>query len=81
MEKLQPGSIGKYNEKPGHHFKAMENVSKYLKAITDFGVPELDIFKSDDLLDKRNIPQVTNSLVAVGRSVSLFLLSIYGYIN
>lgn len=74
MEKIQPGSIGKINQAPSggelSHFKKVENISKFLEAILKYGVPEGDIFKADDLVDHRNIPQVTNTICALGRTVS-----------
>lgn len=75
MEKIQPGSIGKINQPTGNneltHFKMVENISKFLNAISAYGVPELDIFKADDLVDHRNIPAVTSAIVALGRTVSV----------
>lgn len=74
MEKIQPGSIGKINQATGgndlSHFKMVENISKFLNAILAYGVPELDIFKADDLVDHRNIPAVTSTICALGRTVS-----------
>lgn len=74
MEKIQPGSIGKINQatdgKDLTHFKMVENISKFLNAILAYGVPELDIFKADDLVDHRNIPAVTSTICALGRTVS-----------
>ena len=76
MEKIQPGSIGKINQATGgkdlSHFKMVENISKFLNAILAYGVPELDIFKADDLVDHRNIPAVTSTICALGRTVSDF---------
>lgn len=71
MEKIKPGSIGKINERQGDnevaHFKKVENISKFLTAIGKFGINELDIFKADDLVDHRNIPQVTTTICSLRR--------------
>ena len=69
MNKLKPGSIPKINSQGGQ-FKMMENINKFQSAIKDYGVPDIDCFQTVDLYERRNIPQVTQCIMALGRTVS-----------
>ena len=68
MNKLKPGSIPKINT-TGGQFKMMENINKFQQAIRAYGVPDIDVFQTVDLYERRNIPQVTQSICALGRTV------------
>lgn len=68
MNKLSPGSIPKINTQGGQ-FKMMENLNKFQQAVKKYGVSDLDVFQSVDLVERRNIPQVTQCIMALGRSV------------
>lgn len=49
------------------------NVSRLIRfqaAIKEYGVPQEEIFQTADLFERRNIPQVTLCLYALGRIVS-----------
>lgn len=70
MNKLLPDSIKKFEKEPKHAMNCFENISKFLKAAQSYGVSEDDLFQTVDLTEKRNIPMVTATLVAVGRAVS-----------
>lgn len=48
----------------------MENINKFQAAIKAYGVPDLDVFQTVDLYERRNIPQVTQCIMALGRTVS-----------
>uniref|UniRef100_A0A1B0EZ23 Uncharacterized protein n=1 Tax=Phlebotomus papatasi TaxID=29031 RepID=A0A1B0EZ23_PHLPP len=67
MNKLQPGSVPKINESGGQ-FKMMENINNFQKALKDYGVPDIDVFQTVDLWEKKDISQVTNTLFALGRA-------------
>jgi len=67
MNKLLPGSVSRINE-TGTHFKMMENINAFQVAAKKFGVPEIDVFQTVDLWEKRNIPQVTQCIMALGRA-------------
>jgi len=67
MNKLKPGSVPKINSSGGQ-FKLMENINNFLKAMKDYGVPDVDIFQTVDLWEKKDIGQVTTSLFALGRT-------------
>lgn len=69
MNKLKPGAIPKINTSGGQ-FKMMENINKFQKAIKEYGVPDIDCFQTVDLYERRNIPQVTQCIMALGRTVS-----------
>ena len=72
MNKLLPGSVSKINTS-GSHFKLMENINAFQAAAKKFGVPEIDVFQTVDLWERRNIPQVTQCIMALGRAVSTFI--------
>lgn len=69
MNKLMPGVIQKINTSGGQ-FKMMENINRFQDAAKKWGVPEIDVFQTVDLWEKRNIGQVTQCLMAMGRAVS-----------
>lgn len=69
INKLKPGSIKKINE-GGAQFKLMENINNFQKAIKDYGVPDIDVFQTVDLWEKKDIGGVTNTIFAIGRAVS-----------
>jgi len=70
INKLMPGSISKINT-TGGQFKMMENINKFQEACKAYGVPEIDVFQTVDLYERRNIPQVTQCIMALGRSCYL----------
>lgn len=74
INKIKPGAIAKVNESGGQ-FKMMENVNNFQKAIKEYGVPDLDVFQTVDLFEKKDISQVTNTLFALGRAVSICYLT------
>lgn len=49
----------------------MENINNFQKAIKEYGVPDQDVFQTVDLWEKKDISQVTNTLFALGRAVSI----------
>jgi len=67
MNKMMPGSVPKINT-TGTHFKLMENINSFQNAAKKFGVGETDVFQTVDLWEKRNIPQVTQCIMALGRA-------------
>lgn len=76
MNKLMPGCISKINT-TGGQFKQMENINRFQEACKAWGVPEIDVFQTVDLYERRNLPQVTQCLMAVGRAVSRISLNNY----
>ncbi|XP_076349589.1 myophilin-like [Tachypleus tridentatus] len=67
MNKLMPGCIQKINTSGGQ-FKMMENINRFQEAAKKWGVPEIDVFQTVDLWEKRNIGQVGQCLMALGRA-------------
>ncbi|KAL0273224.1 UNVERIFIED_CONTAM: hypothetical protein PYX00_005956 [Menopon gallinae] len=67
MNKLAPGSVPKINT-GGGQFKMMENINNFQQAMKNYGVPDLDVFQTVDLWEKKDIAQVTLSLFALGRA-------------
>jgi hypothetical protein len=46
-------------------------IYRFQAALKKYGVPEEEIFQTADLFERRNIPQVTLCLYALGRLVSM----------
>lgn len=69
-EKLMPGSVPKINTSGGQ-FKFMENINHFQTACRRYGVPDVDVFQTVDLYEKRNIPAVTQCIMALGRTCYL----------
>lgn len=70
MNQLMPGSIPKVNTSGGQ-FKLMENINKFQDCCKKYGVPEIDVFQTVDLWEKRNISQVTQCIYALGRTCQI----------
>jgi len=66
INKLAPGSVNKVNPGGSGHFKMVENLNKFQQAAKAFGVPEMDVFQSNDLSEKKNIAMVTATIFALG---------------
>lgn len=69
INRLSPNAVPKINSSGGQ-FKMMENINNFQKAIKSYGVPDLDVFQTVDLWEKKDIAQVTNTIFALGRAVS-----------
>ncbi|CAF1160665.1 unnamed protein product [Rotaria magnacalcarata] len=67
MNKLQPGAIQKYATSGGA-FKLRENISIFQNAARAYGLGDAELFQTIDLFEKRNIPQVTQCVFALGRN-------------
>ncbi|CAG9856669.1 unnamed protein product [Phyllotreta striolata] len=66
INKLSPGAVPKINTSGGQ-FKMMENIQNFQNAIKAYGVPDIDVFQTVDLWEKKDIAQVTNTLFSLGR--------------
>ncbi|CAH2063224.1 unnamed protein product, partial [Iphiclides podalirius] len=66
INKLKPGSVAKINSSGGQ-FKMMENITNFQAAIKAYGVPDIDVFQTVDLWEKKDIAQVVSTLFALGR--------------
>lgn len=73
MNKLQPEAVPKINTSGGQ-FKMMENINNFQKSLKDYGVPDIDVFQTVDLWEKKDIATVTNTIFALGRAVSNHLI-------
>jgi len=69
MNQISPGSVKKIQEK-GSNFQLMENIDRFQKALRNYGVPSEELFQTPDLFERRNIKQVTLSLLALARCAS-----------
>lgn len=66
MNKLMPGCIKKIDKKGGG-FALMQNIERFQNAAKTYGVPPNEVFQTVDLWEKKNIPQVTLCIHALGR--------------
>ncbi|XP_041354451.1 myophilin-like [Gigantopelta aegis] len=66
MNKLTPGCIKKIDKKGGG-FALMQNIERFSEAARKFGVPTSECFQTVDLWERKNIPQVTLCIHALGR--------------
>ncbi|KAH8340176.1 hypothetical protein KR067_012407, partial [Drosophila pandora] len=64
---LAPNSVAKVNSSGGQ-FKFMENINNFQKALIAYGVPDIDVFQTVDLYEKKDISNVTNTIFAIGRA-------------
>jgi len=69
INKLKPGSVDKIAT-GGSGYVLMENINKFIKAAQDFGVAHDKLFRTVDLFEKKNVPEVTGGIIAVARVVS-----------
>ncbi|KAL5010975.1 hypothetical protein ScPMuIL_013280 [Solemya velum] len=66
MNKLTPGCIKKIDKKGGG-FALMQNLERFQVAAKAYGVPITEVFQTVDLWERKNIPQVTLCIHALGR--------------
>jgi hypothetical protein len=52
------------------YWKSTNHCCRFQKACTAYGVPDVDLFQTVDLWDRKNIAQVTMTIFAIGRTVS-----------
>lgn len=68
---MKEGSVKKINEST-MAFKCMENISAFLNAAKDLGVPNQETFQTCDLWEKQNLNSVVICLQSLGRKVIKF---------
>lgn len=56
------------NVKNSFTFNLQNHFSRFQKACTKYGVPDVDLFQTVDLFDRKNIAQVTMTIFAIGRT-------------
>ena len=54
----------------GSGYLLMENINKFIKVAQEYGVPHDQLFRTVDLFEKKNIPEVTAGIIAFARVVS-----------
>nr|XP_020471869.1 calponin-2 [Monopterus albus] len=64
INKLQPGSVKKIN-KSALNWHQLENLTNFIKAITEYGLKPHDIFEANDLFESGNMTQVQTTLLAL----------------
>lgn len=66
MNVLKPGSVTSISTSD-KRFPQMENIGKFLEALTAYGVRANDSFQTVDLYEAQNLPQVVNSILHLAR--------------
>eukprot|EP00003_Mantamonas_plastica_P025459 TRINITY_DN4_c0_g1_i11.p2 TRINITY_DN4_c0_g1~~TRINITY_DN4_c0_g1_i11.p2 ORF type:complete len:221 (+),score=81.17 TRINITY_DN4_c0_g1_i11:1876-2538(+) len=66
INEIAPGSIKKINKMKAP-FMQMENVSSYIDACKELGMPEHDLFVTVDLYEGKDMGQVVQNIHALGR--------------
>lgn len=69
MKVILPGSVPRINT-TGGQFKFIDNINFFRLACIRYGLKDADLFQTVDLYEKRNIPAVTQSILALGRACS-----------
>ncbi|XP_068604513.1 calponin-2 [Brachionichthys hirsutus] len=64
INKLKPMSVAKVS-KSAQNWHQLENLSNFVKAITDFGLKPHDTFEASDLFENGNMTQVQTTLLAL----------------
>ncbi|XP_068197110.1 calponin-2 [Antennarius striatus] len=64
INKLKPDSVPKIN-KSKLNWHQLENLTNFIKAITEFGLKPHDIFEANDLFENGNMTQVQTTLLAL----------------
>jgi len=62
---IKPGTIKKTNESK-MPFKQMENITFFMNAARDLGVPESSMFSTPDLFEAKNLGSVVNCVYTLG---------------
>ncbi|KAL3878606.1 hypothetical protein ACJMK2_030940 [Sinanodonta woodiana] len=65
MNTLKPGAVKRVNDSK-IAFKQMENIANFLKAAEEYGLKQIDQFRTADLYEKQNMTQVVQSIHALG---------------
>jgi hypothetical protein len=67
---VKPGSVKKINESK-LAFKEMENITFFMKAAREMGVPELSMFGTPDLYEGKNLGTVVAAILAFGGTIQV----------
>uniref|UniRef100_A0A7S4RVI9 Calponin-homology (CH) domain-containing protein n=1 Tax=Alexandrium monilatum TaxID=311494 RepID=A0A7S4RVI9_9DINO len=67
---IRPGIVKKVNSSQ-MPFKQMENITFFMNAARELGVPESAIFSTPDLYEEKNIPSVVNCMYTLGGAVQV----------
>jgi len=62
---IEPGSVKKINTMNAP-FKQRENIEMYLKACTNYGLKEQDLFQVNDLYENKNLYMIVDNLYNLG---------------
>ncbi|XP_066516745.1 calponin 1, basic, smooth muscle, a isoform X2 [Hoplias malabaricus] len=64
INKLQPGSVPRINQ-PALNWHKLENITSFIRAISDYGLKPHDIFEANDLFEDMNHTQVQSTLITL----------------
>nr|AGN29586.1 calponin-3 [Acartia pacifica]AGN29587.1 calponin-3 [Acartia pacifica] len=62
---IEPGSVKKINTMNAP-FKQRENIEMYLKACTNYGLKEQDLFQVNDLYENKNLYMIVDNFYSLG---------------
>jgi len=74
---IKPGTVQKVNTQ-NFPFKQMENITYFMNAAREFGVPENAMFGTPDLYEEKNIGSVVNCINVLGGVIQVTTPSFTG---
>ena len=57
-------------------FEVTISIFRFQGALVEYGVDEADIFQTNDLFEKKDLANVTNTIFALGRAVSYQIVAL-----
>eukprot|EP01121_Diplochlamys_sp_Union-15-3_P019030 TRINITY_DN7065_c0_g2_i1.p1 TRINITY_DN7065_c0_g2~~TRINITY_DN7065_c0_g2_i1.p1 ORF type:complete len:524 (-),score=101.24 TRINITY_DN7065_c0_g2_i1:2-1573(-) len=71
IQKIKPGLVRQFSEKPTHVLTERENIKAYIAACATLGVRSQDLFQIDDLHSKKYLTAVLNNIFALARQAQV----------
>ncbi len=68
LNKLRPGVIPSFHEKPEKQFLKMQNINSFLAALPSFSLKEKDLFTADQLYYASDFPKVLSCLSILSKT-------------
>jgi len=71
LNKIRPGTVPKFVERPGHVLVERENIQAFINGCAALGVPSQELFVISDLHERKMIPAVIQNIYALGRQAQV----------
>jgi hypothetical protein len=71
INSVAPGKISKFHPNPKLGFHQMENISKFLKACSELGIPANQLFSTLDLYEGKDLKKVLSTVALVAKAAAL----------